>query len=89
MKNPFHILSDKHPKIWASVVFVPFAFITVVVTPILFVCSLIWDAPRVLGNLWDDIRGTTKGLIRDYGRAIKWTWSDWWEAARERTGSDE
>lgn len=85
MTNPFHLLHAKHPKMWCIVVFLPCVCITIVVAPIMFWYEVIVDIPRILRNLWSDI----KYCFRHNGKVCKdlidYAWKGWEEGWRRES----
>ena len=57
MRNPLCVLHDRHPRIWCVTIFIPMVLITIIIVPIVFLYEGIADTPRMLSNLWSDIRG--------------------------------
>lgn len=81
MKNPIHVLQDRHPRIWCVTIFVPMVVITIVAVPMVFLFEFIADTPRICSNLWDDVRGfwyTNKIFCK---QVVGDAWKSWANAA--------
>ena len=76
MTNPFYALERRNRRIWAIAVTIPFLFASIVLLPVAIIWDLVCDAPRILCNLWRDI----KPNILDPIKYIGTTWIYWWEA---------
>ncbi len=76
MTNPFYMLEKRNRRLWALAVAIPFLIATIILLPISIIWDLVCDIPRILCNLWNDMRRNFVEPVKYIGR----TWAYWWEA---------
>lgn len=84
MSNPFKILHERHPRTWCIATFVPMVIITCF-APVVFLYTVIIDIPRIMSNLWDDIKGCygyAKRRCRVFGYGWR-AWAEGWEGVKK------
>ena len=87
-ENLIRRLHKSYPRLWALFV-LPWLLILIVFLPIDYVVNVCIDIPRVWHNLWNDLRGWGKPLVKRVFKPYALAWKSFWIALCNKEGDTE
>lgn len=81
-----HVIHTNHPKIWATVVFIPMVMTTVLVFPVCLAWECLNRVPFELYSLFSDFIWHIKDEWRSGSKIVRAAWLSWFDAWRENVG---
>lgn len=86
--NPIQKLQITHPRLWAIISFIPFIFGTILAFTIAPIFDFMFDVPRIIKNLWSDLRSFAESEWSCNIGLVKKMWILWWYGIRGKEFGD-
>ena len=82
VKTFFQQFHKRSPRGWAISVFPVFCLLTVVGLPIDVMIQIAMELPRIIRNLYSDVKGVITHALWSETRMHKVAWRIWWDSIK-------